>query len=227
MCVNMAQNPELPGRLLKVSPSAFCPTVYVLILCYKTYWHALPIHFRHFTLQIMHVNCFDLCDTENSASCIPNFRIFSPCWVSGLLTLCHCVCALPHFEGVCYVYLQRLSSPIMDCVQTHIFWLDIQLTPDIRLRSLATGMKQSYKGKGSTVSHHSRRILLLKLKYINPLKPELNPICYLLTLLGAHHFLHVSRIRVILLTFRLLMSYTYGAPILDVSRSHTTTQHSR
>ena len=62
---------------------------------------------------------------------------------------------------------------------------------------------------------------------LNPLKPELNPICYLLALLRAHHFLHVSRIRVKLLTFRLLMSYTYGAPILDVSRSHTTTQHSR
>ena len=29
------------------------------------------------------------------------------------------------------------------------------------------------------------------------------------------------------LTLRLLMSYMYGAPILDVSRSHTTTQHSR
>ena len=29
------------------------------------------------------------------------------------------------------------------------------------------------------------------------------------------------------LTLRVLMSYTYGAPILDVSRSHTTTQHSR
>jgi len=62
---------------------------------------------------------------------------------------------------------------------------------------------------------------------INPLKPELNPICYLLALLGVHHFLHVSRIRVKSLTFRLLMSYIYGAPILDVSRSHTTTQHSR
>ena len=61
----------------------------------------------------------------------------------------------------------------------------------------------------------------------NPLSPELNPICYLLALLGAHHFLHVSRIRVRLLTFRILMSYIYGAPILDVSRSHTTTQHSR
>ena len=61
----------------------------------------------------------------------------------------------------------------------------------------------------------------------NPLNPELNPICYLLALLGTHHFLHVSRIRVKLLTFTLLMSYINGAPILDVSRSHTTTQHSR
>ena len=64
---------------------------------------------------------------------------------------------------------------------------------------------------------------------LNPLNAELNPICYLLALL-AHHFLHVSRIRVKSLTLRLLMSYiyiyTHGAPILDVSRSHTT-QHSR
>ena len=32
---------------------------------------------------------------------------------------------------------------------------------------------------------------------------------------------------VLRLTLRRLMSYIYGAPILDVSRSHTTTQHSR
>ena len=70
---------------------------------------------------------------------------------------------------------------------------------------------------------------------INPLNAELNPIWYLLALLGAHHFLHVSRIRVISLTLRLLMSciyiyiyiYIYGAPILDVSSSQTTTHHSR
>ena len=61
----------------------------------------------------------------------------------------------------------------------------------------------------------------------NSLNAELNPICYLLALLGAHHFLHVSRIRVKSLTLRLLMSYIYGAPILDVSRSHTATHHSR
>ena len=45
---------------------------------------------------------------------------------------------------------------------------------------------------------------------INPLNPELNPICYLLALLGAHHFLHVSRIRVKVLTFRRLMSYIWS-----------------
>ena len=38
---------------------------------------------------------------------------------------------------------------------------------------------------------------------------------------------HVKQITSTLLTLRRLMSYIYGAPILDVSRSHTTTQHSR
>ena len=80
---------------------------------------------------------------------------------------------------------------------------------------------------------YGHRIVQQTYKCFNPLNPELNPICYLLALLGAHYFLHVSSIRVKSLTFRLLMSYIYiyiyiyGAPILDVSRSHTTTQHSR
>jgi hypothetical protein len=46
-----------------------------------------------------------------------------------------------------------------------------------------------------------------RLKF-NPLNAELNPSCYLLELL-AHHFLHVSRIRVKSLTLRLLVSYVY------------------
>jgi len=33
-------------------------------------------------------------------------------------------------------------------------------------------------------------------QHLNPLNAELNPICHLLALLGAHHILHVSRIRV-------------------------------
>jgi len=31
---------------------------------------------------------------------------------------------------------------------------------------------------------------------VNPLNAELNPICHLLALLGAHHILHVIRLRV-------------------------------
>jgi folylpolyglutamate synthase/dihydropteroate synthase len=31
---------------------------------------------------------------------------------------------------------------------------------------------------------------------IEPFNPELNPICHLLALLGAHHILHISRIKV-------------------------------
>ena len=52
------------------------------------------------------------------------------------------------------------------------------------------------------------RAVYLKFSF-NTLNPELNPICYLLALLGAHHFLHVSRIRVKSLTLRLLMSHIY------------------
>ena len=55
----------------------------------------------------------------------------------------------------------------------------------------------------------------------NPLKPELNPICYFLALLGAHHFLHVSRIRVKLLTFRRLMSYIYMGHLFLMFLDHT------
>ena len=45
---------------------------------------------------------------------------------------------------------------------------------------------------------------------LNPLNPELNPICFLLALL-AYHFLHVSRIMVKSLTLRLLMLYIRSA----------------
>ena len=59
---------------------------------------------------------------------------------------------------------------------------------------------------------------------VNPLNAELNPICHLLALLGAHDFLHVSRIRVKLLTFRLLMSYIYICIyIYDISRLRVNT----
>jgi len=36
---------------------------------------------------------------------------------------------------------------------------------------------------------------LAKHARVNPLNAELNPICHLLALLGAHHILHVSRVK--------------------------------
>jgi len=57
--------------------------------------------------------------------------------------------------------------------------------------------------------------------YINPLNAELNPICYLLALLGAHHFLHVSRIRVKSLILRLLMFYIYMEHLFLMFLDHT------
>jgi len=38
--------------------------------------------------------------------------------------------------------------------------------------------------------------MTLNERMINPLNVELNLICHLLALLGAHHIFHVSRIRV-------------------------------
>jgi transposase len=56
---------------------------------------------------------------------------------------------------------------------------------------------------------------------INPLNPELNPICYLLAILGAHHFLRVSRIRVKSLTLRLLMSHTHTHTYIYIWSTHS------
>jgi hypothetical protein len=55
----------------------------------------------------------------------------------------------------------------------------------------------------------------------NRVNTELNPICYLLALLGAHHFLHISRIRVKSLTLRLLMSYIYMERLFLMFLDHT------
>ena len=71
--------------------------------------------------------------------------------------------------------------------------------------------RRSHKWKNNTRQSVARCILSSSSSalQVNPLNPELNPICYLLALLRAHHFLYVSRIRIKLLTFRLLMLYIY------------------
>ena len=137
-----------------------------------------------------------------------------------------------------YIYIYS-GGQILQCdsfvkylhlLETYV--LSLSVTKNIR-RSVNCSFPSSAKELVTTITFPNRHtissvdILPSIITEFNPLNPELNPICYLLALLGVHHFLHVSRIRVKSLTFRLLMSYIYGAHILDVYRSHTTTQHSR
>ena len=65
----------------------------------------------------------------------------------------------------------------------------------IAILKLSGGAKTFYQGCAELHTEETNW------QTFNPLKPELNPICYLLALL-AHHFLHVSRIRVKSLTLR-------------------------
>jgi hypothetical protein len=57
--------------------------------------------------------------------------------------------------------------------------------------------------------------------YINPLNADLNPTCHLLTLLAAHHILHVSRVRVknenikIIILIKEVDSLKYSMCIVD------------
>jgi hypothetical protein len=53
---------------------------------------------------------------------------------------------------------------------------------------------------------------------VNPLNAELNPICHLLALLGVHHFLHVSRIRVNTLSFDFWENFPFH--FLQLMQSH-------
>jgi len=46
----------------------------------------------------------------------------------------------------------------------------------------------------------------------NPLNAKLNPICHLLALFGAHHILHVSRMRANIVTFDHMITETLGIP---------------
>jgi len=67
------------------------------------------------------------------------------------------------------------------------------LNHDMRLCvDLEDAMEWKFRWEETNVMWISKQPFQIE---INPLKPELNPICYFLALL-AHHLLHVSRIRV-------------------------------
>ena len=108
------------------------------------------------------------------------------------------------------------------CLQDPKVMLEVLLFPlmgntimhNLRCIVLITFCKRSNKLQRDNLTSYILHVPLLSSHHysqylFNPLNPELNPICYLPALLGAHNFLHVRRIRVKLLTFRRLVSYIY------------------
>jgi len=85
---------------------------------------------------------------------------------------------------------------------------ELPQTYDLDRAATGTGMCSYYITQFSLILIYSLFDDVISTELFNPLNLELNPICYLLALL-AHHFLHVSRIRVKSLPIRLLMSYIY------------------
>jgi hypothetical protein len=67
----------------------------------------------------------------------------------------------------------------------------------VYVHGLDTRKKHFLYTPAVSLSCVQRAISYSGVKIFNSSNAELNPICYLLPLLGAHHILHVSRIRLI------------------------------
>ena len=106
---------------------------------------------------------------------------------------------LPRSKNLCYpetclthekihVTLNSIISRLYD----EFFWLSNSWV--IKLNVQTCACVNTYT-KSSAMSECCYLIFKNAQKKFNPLNTELNPICHLLALLGAHHILHVSRIR--------------------------------
>ena len=90
------------------------------------------------------------------------------------------------------------------------FWILKDSYWRAKKRTIFATFTQSDIGHRTSDIGHRTSDSLTTFIHLTLLNSELNTICYLLALLGAHHFLHVSRIRVKLLTFMWLMSYIWS-----------------
>ena len=107
-------------------------------------------------------------------------------------------------------YLSLLSNSIYNWLQLMVWphpWkvITFSTAPDIPPPMYKIGRSSAclYKSaavqnmsKASSYSSTTSHCVALRNLTFNPINAELNPICHLLALLGAHHILHVSRIRV-------------------------------
>jgi len=83
---------------------------------------------------------------------------------------------------LCFQYTGDGGNMFLWNVCTHL--------PDCTVSQLGSPWKES------SLLWNPKKSYVRNVNHLNPLNAELNPICHLLALLGAHHILHVSRIRV-------------------------------
>ena len=129
------------------------------------------------------------------------------CCVYVFLLLCLCITYCYVLHIVMYYILLCMFCSLNSVFIVLFFVMFVCECVLYYCHLVATKLQLTYHIIYHTKSYHIYHHIIYI--YINPLNPELNPICYLLALLGTHHFLHVSRIRVKLLTLRRLMSYIY------------------
>ena len=130
------------------------------------------------------LSSFTLCNTSSSLT--RSVQLSSPSFTS---------IAFKNFTGIC-----DLLSQVPRFRHLTIYTTDVALYYE---RKSISNLQIVIEKKRMRIMTYKQHLFFNVISIqINPLKPELNPIFYLLALLGAHHFLHVSRIRVKSLTFR-------------------------
>jgi len=135
---------------------------------------------------------------------------------------------LSHF----LVTFSVITWKLWQCVLCYVCWHAASSDGVARLWNVETGaVEREYNGHQKAVTSLAFRDEIIR---------DWSYVCVCVCACACVRVLHVMNFRTqyafvmyvdesegIVLTLRWLMSYIYGAPILDVSRSHTMTQHSR
>ena len=97
-------------------------------------------------------------------------------------SLVRCECSKCHWVSIQQMFLGENAASVLGCQSSKISWVLMQWVLFGVMKANVLGCQRS-------------KFFWVSVQF-NPLNAELNPICHFLALLGAHHILHVSRIRV-------------------------------
>jgi hypothetical protein len=125
--------------------------------------------------------------------------------VLHILSVCVCVCSLNYSAHKAHApyyivingqqYFSTLSHQCHDYQGRKLFNIKCLLWFFLKLMSIKFIILRIQRDANINILTSSCKVSFILFSF-NPLYAELNPICHLLSLLVAHHILHVSRIRV-------------------------------